>query len=170
MLHERPTFFKDFENAFKKYAGEIRLWFKDWEYDKDFDNTSGQAPLTRATSEMINTSQDDFSNFIEDAIEANDMPGITSEIIHSGYLLAKIPREIKPSDSRLASRLSALGYSKGSSKRVQLRVNGVRGSVWMRDPKKWMLGKDSFDYDAMRIHLEEQISAVAAVEVAETWE
>lgn len=170
MLHERPTFFKDFETAFKKYAGEIRLWFKDWEYDSEFDHTSGQAPLTRATSEMITTSQDDFTNFIEDAIEANDMPGITSEIIHTGYLLAKIPREIKPSDSRLASRLSALGYSKGNAKRIQLRVNGVRGSVWLRDPKKWKLGKDSFDYDAMRIHLEEQISAVAAVEVAETWE
>lgn len=169
-LGNRPNFFKDFEKVFKTYAGEIRLWFKDWQYSEGFDNTSGQAPLTEATTDMIDTAQDDFTSYVEDAVDSEEVPGVTSDLIHTGFLLARVPREIRPSASRIASRLAAMGYSKGSSKRVQLRVNGVRGSVWMKDEKKWSTGKDSFDYDAMREHLENHVSAVAAKEVADAWD
>lgn len=169
-LRERPNFFKDFEKVFKKYAGELRLWFKDWEYSPEFDHSSGQAPLTEATSEMIDTAQDDFTNYVEDAIASGEVPGVSEELIHTGHLLARVPRDIRPSDSRIASRLAAMGYSKGSSRRVQLKVNGVRGSVWMKDPKKWATGKDTFDYDAMRTHLENQVSACIAKEDADVWD
>ncbi|QJI52266.1 DNA primase [Cronobacter phage JC01] len=168
-LKDKPGFFKDFEKAFKACAGELRLWFRDWEYSEDFDHSSGIAPLTEATSDMIDNAQDDFTNFVEDAIASDDVAGVTDELIHTGLLLRSVPRDIRPSDSRVASRLSALGYSKGPVKRIQLRVNGVRGSVWMRHPEKWMKDKDTIDYDAMKLHLEEQIASCAAKEVADTW-
>lgn len=165
---ENPKFFKTFEIAFTKYAPEIRLWFKDWEYQPDF-NREGHAPETESTKDMIDTSQDDFTVLVREAIESGDMQGVTEELIHTGYLLQNIPRDMRPSRSRIASKLAELGYHKGSSSRVQIRVNGLRGSVWMKNPEKWRVGKNDFDYEAMKEHLENQISANAAKEVAEDW-
>lgn len=169
-LAENPNFFKNFEKAFKHYAPEIRLWFKDWQYQEGFDNTSGQAPLTDATMDMIDTAQDDFTNFIRDAVESGDVTGITDELIHTYYLMENVPRDIRPSDRFVASRLAEIGYVKPAGKRVQVKVNGQRGSVYARDPKKWTMSSGEVDYAAMRLHLETQISSVAAKEVADTWD
>lgn len=181
-LENRPNFFKDFEKAFKACAGEIRLWFRDWEYSDTFDHTSGQAPLTEATSDMIDTAQDDFTNSVMDAIESGEVQGVTSEVIHSGWLLRTLPRDIRPSDRHIASRLSEMGFTKLGAPRLQLAINNLRGSVYVKDPLKWV--KDSYmkadgkwkktneaiDTKALKEHLENQIAACAAKEVADTWD
>lgn len=169
-LRERPSFFKDFERAFKAHAGEIRLWFKDWKYSDDFDHSSGQAPLTDSAMDMADTAQDDFTNFVIDAIESKDMQGITDELIHGYYLLLNVPRDMRPSDRHIASRLATIGYVKPGKNRIQLRVNGHRGTVYARHPEKWMKDKHTVDYDAMKEHLENQVSAISAKEVADEWD
>lgn len=168
-LKERPNFFKDFERAFTKYAGELRLWFKDWIYTPGFDHSSGQAPTTASAEAMIDTAQDDFTNFVMDAIASDDVAGMTPELIHSFYLNENVPRDIRPSDRFIASRLADLGFQKLSGKRVQLRVFKNRGTVYARHPEKWMKDKKTVDYDAMVEHLENQVSAVSAKDVADTW-
>lgn len=169
-LFDNPDFFKDFEKAFTKYASEIRLWFKDWEYAPDFSYNNGHAPQTDAGEDMVDNAQDDFSVAVMDAIQSEEVPGMTSELIHSFFLTSHIPREIRPSDRFIASRLADLGYVKLGKGRVVTRVNGARGTVYARNPKLWMKDKNTVDGDAVREHLEKQISAVAAKEVADTWE
>lgn len=181
-LQERPSFFKDFEAAFKAYPGEIRRWFKDWEYSDGFDYSCGQAPLTSATSEMISTSQDDFTNAVMDAIESEEVTGVTSEVIHSSFLLAMLPRHVRPSDRHISSRLADLGYTKLGAPRLQLSVNGVRGSVYVKDPQKWIIesyAKEgnkwkktnaAIDKKALKEFLENQIASCAAKEVADMWD
>jgi hypothetical protein len=181
-LENRPNFFKDFEKAFKKYAGEIRLWFKDWEYSPGFDYTCGQAPLTDATSDMIDTAQDDFTNAVMDAIESEDVQGVTRDVIHSGWLLHDLPRDIRPSDRHFASRLAELGFTKLGAPRLQLTVNGMRGAVYVKDPIKWIKesyvkadGKwqktnEAIDTKALKEHLENQIAVCSAKQVAADWD
>ncbi len=178
---ENPTFFKDFEKAFTNYAGEIRLWFKDWQYSDDFDN-GGHAPLTLSTEDMVDTAQDDFTVMVQDAVESGDVVGVTDELIHSYYLLSYIPRHVCPSMRHIASRLADLGYVKLGSKRVQVTVNGNRGTIYARDPQKWLKesyvksGKKWAESDeavhkqAIKEVLENQIATLVAKEVAETWE
>lgn len=168
-LKERPSFFKDFERAFKACAGELRLWFKDWEYSSGFDHSSGQAPVTSATSDMIETAQDDFTNYVSDAVESGDIPGITDELIHSWYLRENVPRDIRPSDRFIASRLAEMGYQKFAGKRVQVRVFDNRGSVYARHPEKWMKDKITVDYEAITEYLQNQVSSLKASEVADDW-
>lgn len=168
-MEQQPNFFKDFERAFTKHAGEIRLWFRDWVYDASFDYSRGQAPVTDATDDMIENSQDDFTNFVKDAIESKDVTGITDELIHMFYLLENVPRDIRPSDRFIASRLAEIGYVKPAGKRVQIRVFGNRGSVYARHPEKWVTANGEADHEAMKLHLEEQITAVAAKDTADDW-
>jgi hypothetical protein len=168
-LAENPDFFKKFEKAFKNYAPEIRLWFKDWEYQSGFDYSSGQAPLTDAVLDMIETAQDDFTNFITDAVASADVTGITDELIHMYYLKSNVPRDVCPSDRFIASRLAEIGYLKLDGKRVQVRVNDQRGTVYARHPEKWVSKSGEVDHEAIRLHLENQISAVSAKIVADEW-
>lgn len=169
-LFDNPDFFRDFEKAFTKHAGEIRLWFKDWTYSDTFDHAGGHAPLTQAGEDMIDNAQDDFSIAVREAIDSEEVGGMTSELIHSYFLTSHIPREVRPSDRFIASRLADLGYVKLGRGRVVTRVNGARGTVYAKNPEKWMKDKNTVDGDAVREHLENQISAVAAKDVADTWE
>lgn len=168
-LFDFPDFFKDFERAFTNHAGEIRLWFRDWRYADGFDNTSGVAPLTQAGADMIDNAQDDFSVAVVEAIDSEEVPGITSELIHSHFLMTAIPRELHPSRRFISARLADMGYVKLGHSKSYVRIQGIRGSVYARHPSKWMKGKKDIDGEAIREHLENQISAAAAKEVADTW-
>lgn len=168
-VKEHPTFFKDFEKAFTRFAGDIRLWFKDWEYSPDFDN-GGHAPLTESTENMMETAQDDFSNYVLDAVESGLVPGVTADLIHSGFLKAFCPRGVCPADSRIASRLADLGFVSVSEKRVQVTVNGRRGTIYARDPKEWQGPDGSVYTPIIKKALEEHVNKAIAEKVADEWE
>lgn len=163
-----PSFFKDFEKAFTKYAGEIRLWFRDWEFSEGFA-FDGHAPRTDSGEDMMDTAQDGFTDAIMTAVESGDCSGITPEIIHAWGVSTHIDKQVVPSRSSIASRLASIGYTKLGKTRQQVRLHGKLGTVYAKDPAKWRIGKDAFDLKAISSHLEAHSDGIAAQEVDRTW-
>ena len=137
-LKENPRFFKTFELAFLRHSGAIRKWFGTWEYDKNFDH-QGHAPSdTSAKNIMKQMNQDPFADAVENAVSSGDVSGITAEVIHANgisWVLSQVG--LKPSHS-VARRLSEIGFKSPGGTRVRVRLNGVLGSVYVKNPEMWM--------------------------------
>lgn len=137
-MAKNPRFFKNFEMAFLRCAGAIRKWFGEWKYSEGF-NHEGHAPDdTRGKSTMYEINKDVFAEALETAILSNDVAGITPEAVHAlgiNYLSDAAGGKGGPTPAR---RLSELGYHMPNGKRVRIRLNGVQGSVYVKDPSKWL--------------------------------
>lgn len=172
-LEARPDFFKRFEKAFTKYASEIRAWFAGWEYSPEFSHSRGIAPSTSASGGMVQAAQDDFTMFVSDALEAGDVAGVDRLAIHSAYLNMALPKDTKVSNRFVSSRLSSLGFYQPGGRRVQLRVNGVRGSVFIADSpatEHWINADGSAKTELIKEYLEKQTDEMEARDVADTWQ
>lgn len=166
---DNPEFFRDFEKAFTKYAGQIRLWFRDWVYSEEFDY-GGHAPVTESTEDMMDSAQDGFTDAIMTAVESNDCSGITQEVIHAVGVARHIDKSVMPGRRHIASDLARIGYFKLGKKRQQVRLQGELGTVYARNPKKWQTGKDVFDLVAIAAHLRDHSEQIAIKDVTDAWE
>lgn len=155
-----PKFYKDFEKAFTKYAGEIRLWFKDWKYG-DYFNHEERAPTdTQALQDMMDVAQDDFTNWLQDAIEDEDVAGISKVMIHAHAIRQNCPEKILPADRNIASRLAEMGFLRLGDKRYRARLHGKQGTIYVTRISDWIGYDGGPDVKKIQDHLQKQIDAV----------
>lgn len=169
-LADHPEFYKDFERAFIRHAGQIKLFMSKWKYSEDFDPT-GHAPVTLSQEDMMYTAFDDFTDAVLNAVDSAEYAGITPEIIHSHGLTVHIPRDLRPNMRHIASRLADIGYRRLGPGRVQARLNGRMGTIYARDPDKWRYpnNTDRFDIQRIQRHLEEHANEIETIDVIDAW-
>lgn len=156
-MQQNPSFFKSFERAFLRNTGGIRKWFSEWTYSEDF-NHEGHAPdETKAKIVMRDLNRDALTEALEDAISSKDVLGVTPEIIHAIGLSAVLEKaQIKPS-AQVTRRLSEMGFEAPAGKRLRVRLNGVQGTVYLKNIENWAkkVG-DDYDFDVFKIRTELQ--------------
>lgn len=168
-LREDPNYFKRFEKAFTKYAPEIRKWFSEWEYSEDF-KYDGSAPVTTSMDSMKLDSEDDFTAVVMSAVDECSFgteytSGITDEVIFINSAISLAEGRCRAPMSRVIYRqLAEQGFFRPSNSRVQIRFNGERGGVVVRDPKKFLLPDGSVDTDRIKAILEANERKVEAQE------
>lgn len=169
-LAEHPTFFKDFERAFTRHAGQIKRFLADWTYSDDFDPT-GHAPVTTSQEDMMYTAYDDFTDAILSCVDSAECAGITPDLIHSHAISVHVPREYRPSMRHVASRLEDIGYYRLGPGRVQVRLNGRLGTVYAREPEKWAFPNSPERYDLQRMvrAFEEHANEIETQDVIDAW-
>lgn len=156
-MQQNPSFFKSFERAFLRNTGGIRKWFSEWTYSDDF-NHEGHAPdETKAKIVMRDLNRDPLTDALDDAISSKDVLGVTPEIIHAIGLSAVLDKaQIKPS-AQVTRRLSEMGFESPAGKRLRVRLNGVQGTVYLKNIEKWArkVG-DDYEFDVFKIRTELQ--------------
>lgn len=167
-LLDNPDYFQEFELAFTRHAGQIRLFFQNWQFADDFD-PRGHAPVTTSHDAMMITSYDDFTDAVLNAVDSGDCVGMTPELIHSYGVSVHIPRDTMPSMRHIASRLADMGYHRLGPDRVQVKVNNRLGTVYARDPDKWRISKTRWDFKAITRHFEEHAETIETEDVIDTW-
>lgn len=148
-MAENPRFYKNFEMAITRHPGAIRKWFESWEYSPEF-NHEGHAPDdTVAKSAMRSLNVDPFVDVIETAIDSGDWIGITPEAIHSTGVSAALQKLGMKSSSFVARLLAQMGYSAPGTGRVRVRLNGVLGSVYVKDPEQYKTEDGTYNLAAV---------------------
>lgn len=166
-LQDNPNYFKSFEMAFTKYPDQIRKWFSEWKYSDDF-KYDGHAPVTFGMEEMAVDSEDDFKSIVAGSIQASAQDfshdtGLTSELIHSYWAKYLVNDQSRaPSGKHMITMLSEIGFRRLSTSRIQIRVNGERGTVFARNPSRWLLPDGTPDYKRIKEHFDDHQVKVAA--------
>lgn len=132
-MAKNPRFFKNFELAFLRSAGAIRKWFGEWQYSEGFDHEGHAPDDTAAKNTMKELNKDPFVEAIENAISSGDVAGITPQVLHSTGVSNVLESVGLRQSQFVARRLSELGFKMPEGKRVRVRLNGVQGTVYVRD-------------------------------------
>lgn len=158
---KNPRFFKSFELAFLRSAGAIRKWFGEWELSPGFDR-EGHAPSdTKARGTMHEMNKDAFVEAIENAVASKDVPGVTEEAIHAIGINAVFDSVGSKAGATTARRLSEMGYQMPAGQRVRIRVNGVQGSVYVKNPAKWGFDTEKPDLHALAKYLQKHADSIS---------
>ncbi|WGH28315.1 hypothetical protein 13AC503A_gene0006 [Aeromonas phage 13AC503A] len=162
---EHPTFFSDFEKAFTEHPGAVRKWFADRKRSPAF-NPTGHAPVTNSKNDMVLATQSSFTQTLLDAIQTESIPGITAELICTSHI-QELGTDLTP--RRLARTMSQLGYYPlQPGKQTKVMVNGVRGTVYAKDPKAWLDGEKQPHNRKIWAHFKQQMKKLE--EQGNSWE
>lgn len=141
-LKSEPNFFRRFDRAFRQSPGAMRKWFSQYTFRKDFDPSSGHAPLdTEARARMVDMARDDFTDYLSMAIAEEDTPGVMPGLIFLPDLVHAFERDV-PNAKTLATKalsrkMESLGYYRigKTSSGSQIRYKTQKGRCYAQKPK-----------------------------------
>jgi len=137
-LDEDPTYFSDFDTAFRKHAPALLWWWQnEYQFSEDFDPNAVYAPTgTEAYADMLEMSKDDLSEEIEMVIGSGH-EGVTDQAIHINAL--KMALGGKASIPAIRRKLADMGYLYKygkSNTSSQVVIDGNRARVWVKGGSK----------------------------------
>lgn len=132
-MAKNPRFFKEFEHAFVRHAGAIRKWFSEWVYSDDF-NSQGHAPSDTEAKDLMRTiNKDTIAELLDTAISSGDYVGLTNDVLHASGVSQLLADNGHKTSSATARVLAKMGYTPPPGDRPRVRLNGVLGTVYVKN-------------------------------------
>jgi hypothetical protein len=134
-VNTHPNYYRDLYRAIEMHPRAIRGWLMDYELDAEFE-AKGNAPITKAHSEMVANSMSEVSKAILELVSDNNYPTIGQELIVLGDLNnAIIDSGMDPiAQVKWPRELSKLGYY-GYPTRV--KIDGSLLRIYVKDLAKF---------------------------------
>jgi hypothetical protein len=131
-------YFKALFNAIEESTPALRQWLLDWQISEDFSANHLPRPTALART-MIDTAKCELLTAFEQMVSENVSPYITNDIVSSTSFSSILngteghfQLETKATNKRLNRFFTlTLGYSKYCI----IKIDGVKHTIWVRDPK-----------------------------------
>lgn len=132
---DNPTYYRDLYETIEQCAPALRGWLLDHEQSDEFD-PMGDAPETKARTQMIERSKPEFIQVLHEIIREDETPEVSYDVIELNALMeASLARGANmPQGKALNFMLEREGYEPLGRMRIG---SSDKTRIYVRDPEKF---------------------------------